>query len=114
VKLNSVSGLCVTKIDVLDGMEKVGICTGYTDTGNGQVLREMPFGARSLATCEPVIEEMPGWSEATSGVTRYEDLPVDARRFLSRIEELVEVPVEIISTGPERNETLVLNDPFEV
>jgi adenylosuccinate synthase len=61
-----------------------------------------------------VIEEMPGWIEATAGVTRYEDLPANARAFLARIEELVAVPVEIISTGPERNETLVLNDPFGV
>lgn len=112
VRLNSVSGLCVTKLDVLDGMAKVGICTGYT--GNGKVLREMPVSTESFEACKPVIEEMPGWIEATAGVTRYEDLPANARAFLARIEELVEVPVEIISTGPERNETLVLNDPFEV
>jgi adenylosuccinate synthase len=111
VKLNSVSGLCVTKLDVLDGMDIVGICTGYTYRGHK--LDSIPIGAEKYSECQPVIEEMPGWLDATSGVTSHSDLPENARTFLSRVEELVGVPVEIISTGPDRDETLIVNNPFE-
>jgi adenylosuccinate synthase len=111
VKLNSLSGLCITKLDVLDGMDKVGICTGYTSQGRN--LDELPIGAEKYSTCDPVIEAMPGWNDATRGITSYPELPAKARAFLSRIEELAGIPVEIISTGPDRNETLILNHPFE-
>lgn len=110
VKLNSLSGLCVTKLDVLDGMDKVGICTGYTDHGRNR--ERLPIGAEGYSGCAPVIEEMPGWSETTSGIKAYPELPGNAKAFLSRIEELVGIPIEIISTGPDRNETLILNHPF--
>jgi adenylosuccinate synthase len=110
VKLNSISGLCITKLDVLDGLDKIGICTGYTN--HSAVLNRMPIGAEKFSSCQPVIEEFPGWNETTSGVTSYSELPANARAFLSRIEELVGAPVEIISTGADRNETLILNHPF--
>lgn len=110
VKLNSVSGLCMTKLDVLDGLDTVGICTSYRN--NGDQLTEMPIGAENFSACNPVIEELPGWSETTTGVTSLDDLPVNARSFLSRVESLVGTPIEIISTGPDRKETLVLNNPF--
>lgn len=110
VKLNSISGLCVTKLDVLDGMEKVGICTSYTH--NGRERATMPIGAENYAVCQPVIEELPGWDGPTAGIVSRQQLPENARAFLSRIETLVGTPVEIISTGPDRSETLVLNNPF--
>ncbi|MGH8560035.1 MAG: adenylosuccinate synthase [Methylococcales bacterium] len=110
VKLNSISGLCITKLDVLDGMDQVGICTGYTS--HGRNLDHIPIGAEKYSACRPVIEELPGWNETTGGITSYAELPANARAFLSRIEDLVQIPVEIISTGPDRNETLILNNPF--
>ncbi|MGH8477928.1 MAG: adenylosuccinate synthase [Methylococcales bacterium] len=111
VQLNSISGLCITKLDVLDGMDRVGICTGYES--RGRILDTVPIGADKYSTCRALIEELPGWSESTRGVTAYSDLPENAKAFLARIEDLVQIPVEIISTGPDRNETLILNHPFE-
>ncbi|MGR9107447.1 MAG: adenylosuccinate synthase [Gammaproteobacteria bacterium] len=111
IRLNSISGLCITKLDVLDGLEKVGICTGYTS--HGRALHDIPIGAEKYSECQPVIEEFPGWNEKTGGVTNYAALPEQAKAFLSKIESLVGVPVEIISTGADRNETLILNNPFD-
>ncbi len=110
VQINSISGLCITKLDVLDGLDSIRLCVGYRL--DGEVRRSLPVGAETLAACEPVYEELPGWKASTVGVTDYADLPVEARRYLERIEELVGVPVDIISTGPERNETIVRRDPF--
>ncbi len=110
-QLNSVSGLCITKLDVLDGLETLRICTGYRV--NDTVTDVPPVGAEGFEVCEPVYEELPGWEGSTSQVTRYEDLPRAARDYLKRIEELVETPVDIISTGPDREETIVLRHPFD-
>lgn len=109
-KLNSISGICLTKLDVLDGLEQIGICTGYRY--QGQVIDTVPIGAESYAQCEPVIEEMPGWQESTAGITAYEDLPVNARAYIERLQNLMGVPVDILSTGPDRNETIILKHPF--
>lgn len=110
IQINGVSGLCVTKLDVLDGMETLRVCVGYNlDGGFSDIL---PVGAETLAKCEPVYEEMPAWTESTVGIKRYEDLPVNARAYLKRMEELCEVPIDIISTGPDREETIVLRHPF--
>ncbi|MDA8092483.1 MAG: adenylosuccinate synthase [Betaproteobacteria bacterium] len=110
IQINGVSGLCVTKLDVMDGMEKLRLCVGYRlDGGYSDIL---PVGAETLAECEPVYEEMPGWSESTVGLKRQEDLPAAARAYLARIEEICEVPVDIISTGPDRDETIVRRHPF--
>ncbi len=110
--LNSLSGLCITKLDVLDGMDSIGICSGYLN-GNGAELRHAPIGAEKYAQCRPVLEYLPGWKESTAGISSYEELPQNAKDYIKRIESMVGVPVEIISTGPDRNETLVLRNPFD-
>jgi adenylosuccinate synthase len=110
IQINGVSGLCVTKLDVMDGMETVRIGVGYQI--NGAFSDILPVGAESLANCEPVYEDMPGWTSSTVGLKRFEDLPVEARNYLHRIAEICEVPVDMVSTGPDRDETIVLRHPF--
>ncbi|MBL1264500.1 adenylosuccinate synthase [Candidatus Methylomicrobium oryzae] len=110
VRLNSISGICLTKLDVLDGLDKVGICTAYRL--NGKVTETAPLGADQYQQCEAVIEEIPGWSETTAGVTNYAKLPENAKTYIKRLEELVGVKVTILSTGPDRDETIVLEHPF--
>lgn len=110
IQINGVSGLCVTKLDVLDGMETLRICVGYNiDNGHSDIL---PVGAETLAKCEPVYEEMPGWTTSTVGIKQFADLPANARAYLERMEQLCEVPIDMISTGPDREETIVLRHPF--
>ncbi|MDZ7752312.1 MAG: adenylosuccinate synthase [Gammaproteobacteria bacterium] len=109
--INSVSGLCITKLDVLDGLDTVKICTGYRV--DGELLASPPVGADRTAEVAPVYEEMPGWSESTVGVTDEDRLPANARAYLARLEELVGVPVDIISTGPDRRETIIRRHPFD-
>jgi adenylosuccinate synthase len=110
VRVNSVSGLCMTKLDVLDGLETVKVCTAYRV--GGEETTALPAGAEALASCEPVYEELPGWSGSTAGITAFEQLPEAARSYLKRIEELAGVPVDIISTGPDRDETIILRHPY--
>ncbi len=111
IRLSSVSGLCVTKLDVLDGLDTIRICVGYR---MGDQVRDLPpMAAEHYEECEPVYEDMPGWQESTVGITRYDDLPENAKRYLKRIEEIVETPVDIISTGPDRQETIVIRHPFD-
>ncbi|HOW74577.1 MAG TPA: adenylosuccinate synthase [Candidatus Competibacteraceae bacterium] len=107
---NSVSGLCVTKLDVLDGLERIRICVGYQC--ESKQLDSTPLGAEALAACEPIYEEMPGWRDSTVGIQRYENLPANARAYLRRMEELADAPIDLISTGPDRVDTIVLRDPF--
>lgn len=107
---NSVTGLCVTKLDVLDGLDSIRMCVDYR-CGVDR-LDHVPLGAEALAACEPIYEEMPGWRDSTFGVRRYEDLPAAARAYLRRIEELADAPIDIISTGPDRADTIVLRNPF--
>jgi len=108
---NSVSGLCVTKLDVLDGLDTVRICTGYTVAG--KAMDTLPIGAEGFVDIVPVYEDLPGWQESTYGVTRYEQLPENARNYLKRMEALSGAEVAIISTGPDREHTIVLHNPFE-
>lgn len=110
-KLNSLSGLCLTKLDVLDGLETIGISTRYRF--EGATIDTLPIGAEAYAKCEPVIEDLPGWTESTAGITAVEKLPANARAYIQRIEELVGVPVDILSTGPDRKETIILRHPFD-
>ncbi len=111
VRVNSLSGLCITKLDVLDGLDAVQICVGYRSAG---VQMEVPpVGAEAYGACEPVYEELPGWKESTVGLRSYDELPVNARRYLERIQEIVDTPVDIISTGPDRSETIMLCNPFD-
>jgi adenylosuccinate synthase len=112
IQINGVTGLCVTKLDVLDGVEDVRIAVGYR-MPDGTVADILPVGAESLQTVEPVYEEMPGWKESTQGVRDFDLLPANAQRYLKRIEALCEVPVDMISTGPDRDETILLRHPFE-
>ena len=111
VQINGVSGLCITKLDVLDGAETLKICVGYRI--DGQLSEILPVGAEELARCVPVYEDMPGWQESTVGVKAHGKLPRAARDYLARIENLTGVPIDLISTGPERDETIVLRHPFE-
>jgi adenylosuccinate synthase len=110
-QINSTTGLCITKLDVLDGLDTIRLCVGYTI--NGEERRTPPVGAEAFADCQPVYIDMPGWSESTVGVKNYDDLPENARAYLKRIEEITETPIDIISTGPDRNETIVLRHPFK-
>ncbi len=111
MQINSVSGLCLTKLDVLDGLETIRICIGYNDE-NGNPVDLFPIDAADYDGLQPVYEDMPGWSETTYGVKKMEDLPEAARKYIARLEEVVGVPVDIVSTGPDRVETIVLNHPF--
>jgi len=110
IQINGVSGLCVTKLDVMDGMETVRLCVGYKVGDTRSDI--LPVGAETLAECEPIYEDIPGWKESTVGVKRYEELPPAARNYLKRMEEVCEVPIDVISTGPDREETIVLRHPF--
>ncbi len=110
IEVNSISGLCLTKLDVLDGLEKVYLCTGYQR--NGVEVLDAPLDADGYEGLVPVYEEMPGWTDSTVGAKRLEDLPQEARNYIARIEELVGAPIDIISTGPDRSETIVLRHPY--
>jgi adenylosuccinate synthase len=111
VQLNGITGLCVTKLDVLDGLDTIRVCTAYRY--EGAVRRTPPSGAEALAKCEPIYEELPGWKESTLGVREFGKLPANAQRYLKRMEELTGARVALISTGAEREDTIVLRHPFE-
>ncbi|MFU8814118.1 MAG: adenylosuccinate synthase [Pseudomonadales bacterium] len=111
VHINSVSGLCITKLDVLDGLDTIRVCVDYqTPEGLRGVAR---FGNEYYAGITPVYEDIPGWHDSTLGIRRFDDLPANAQTYLRRLEEAVGVSIDIISTGPDREETIVLKDPFK-
>ena len=110
IQINGVSGLCITKLDVLDGVEAIKLGVGYRV--DGQVLELLPFGAANIDGLEPIYEELPGWSESTFGVRELDRLPANARRYLDRLSEVCGAPIDMISTGPDRDETIVLRHPF--
>jgi adenylosuccinate synthase len=109
-QINGLTGLCITKLDVLDGLTELKICTGYRL--EGKTVDVLPYGAESIATCEPIYESHAGWTESTLGIQSFDKLPAAAQRYLRRIEELVGTQVALVSTGPDRNETIVLHHPF--
>jgi adenylosuccinate synthase len=111
VRLNGLTGLAITKLDVLDGLDSVKICTGYEYRGD--TLEEFPASLKVLGDCKPVYESLPGWSENITGTRQYEDLPVNVKSYLNRIEALTETPIAIISVGPDRDQTIVLRNPFQ-
>ena len=111
VTINSLTGLALMKLDVLDGMDEVKICTAYK-MKDGQIKQLPPLSAHEYEGITPVYETMPGWSESTFGVTKWEDLPLNARNYIKRLEELSGAKVAILSTGPERDQTIYLDDPF--
>jgi len=108
---NSITSLCITKLDVLDGLQTIKICTGYRM--DGEIQRTPPLRVDRYAECQPVYEEMPGWSTSTVGMTDLEQLPRAARNYLQRIEEILQVPVHMVSTGPGRDENIVIRNPFD-
>jgi adenylosuccinate synthase len=111
IQINGLSGLCMTKLDVLDGLKEIGLCVGYKL--DGQHLDVLPRGADAVARCEPIYEYFPGWSGSTVGITQWDKLPKEAQNYLLRIQELVETPIAMVSTGPDREETILLQHPFE-
>jgi adenylosuccinate synthase len=111
MRINSISGLCVTKLDVLDDLETISICTAYEL--DGEIVKVPPSGAAAFARCKPIFETMPGWQSNTFGVTSYDELPENAKIYLARMAELLETPVDIISTGPDRDHTMVMRNPYD-
>jgi adenylosuccinate synthase len=111
VRINGISGLCITKLDVLDGLPVLKMGVGYEL--DGQLCDVLPYGAAAVARAKPILEEMPGWTESTVGVTDFNKLPVNAQRYLERLSEVCGIPIDMVSTGPDRNETIMLRDPFK-
>lgn len=109
--INGVTGLCLTKLDVLDGLSEVKMAVGYRL--NGQQVDILPLDPDEIAACEPVYESFPGWSETTFGATAWDALPANARNYLRRIEEVIGVPIAMVSTGPDREHTIVLQHPYK-
>jgi adenylosuccinate synthase len=108
--INGVSGLCITKLDVLDGLPEIRICTGYKL--GARELDVLPLDADEIAACEPVYETLPGWTDSTAGLTNWEQLPANARRYLERMQALIGAPIDMVSTGPDRVHTVLLRHPF--
>jgi adenylosuccinate synthase len=110
VTIAGIDGICLTKLDVLDGLETIKLCVGYRL--HGQTLDYLPAGLRDQAACEPIYEEIPGWSESTQGARLFRDLPAAAVKYVRRIEELIGAPVALLGTSPQRDDTIVMRDPF--
>ena len=110
VRINGITKLAITKLDVLDGLESVRICTGYDY--HGEIMEEFPASLQVLSECKPVYETLPGWSEDISGIRKLEDLPANVRGYLRRIEELTRTQIQIVSVGPDRDQTIVLQHPY--
>ena len=111
VRLNGLTGLAITKLDVLDGLESIKICTGYEH--QGKILADFPVSLKVLGDCKPIYESLPGWPENISGIEKHEELPANVKSYLNRIEAITQTPVDIISVGPERDQTIVLKNPFK-
>jgi adenylosuccinate synthase len=112
IQINGVSGLCITKLDVLDGLDEVKLCVGYKLDGKDVDL--LPRGASEVARCEPVYETFGGWKESTIGITQWGELPANAQAYLARVQDVARVPIDMVSTGPDRDETILLRHPFKV
>ncbi len=110
-QINSLSGLCITKLDVLDGLDELQLCTGYRY--NGAVRKTPPVGADAFADCEPIYESMSGWTDSTLGLRDYDALPNNARAYLERIAEICETRIDMISTGPDRADIIIRHQPFD-
>jgi adenylosuccinate synthase len=110
VQLNGTTGLCITKLDVLDGLPAVRLGVGYR--ADGRAVDILPYGADAVDRCEPIYEEFPGWNESTYGVRHWDGLPLNARRYLERLASVLGVPVDLVSTGPDRDQTIVIKHPF--
>jgi adenylosuccinate synthase len=111
VALNGIAGVALTKLDVLDGLPTLKICTGYTL--NGAPIAYLPAGLKAQSQLVPVYEELEGWSETTQGARSWRDLPANAVKYVRRVEELIGAPVALLSTSPERDDTILMRDPFQ-
>jgi adenylosuccinate synthase len=109
--INGISGLCMTKLDVLDGLAEVQMCVGYEL--NGKTIDILPLDADEIVACKPIFETFPGWTETTAGITEWDKLPLNARRYLERVQEVAGTPIAMVSTGPDRDHTIVLKHPFK-
>jgi adenylosuccinate synthase len=105
-----VSGLCITKLDVLDGLPEILICTGYK-LGD-RIMDVLPLDADEITACVPIYETLPGWTDTTAGLTNWEQLPINAKRYLERMQALIGAPIDMVSTGPDRVHTILLRHPF--
>ena len=112
IRVNSINTICLTKLDVLDGLETIKVCIGYQDE-NGNTLK-VPASADQFEKVTPVYKELPGWTESTFGAKSIDDLPENARSYIRFVEEAIGAPIDIISTGPDRVETIVLRHSFEL
>ena len=110
VIINGLSGLCITKLDVLDGLPEIKVCTGYRL--GARALDILPLDADEIALCEPVYEALPGWTESTAGLKQWDQLPLNARRYLERLQSLIGAPIDMVSTGPDRTHTILLRHPY--
>jgi len=111
VLINGISGLCITKLDVLDGLAEIQVCTGYEL--QGERIDILPLDADEIVACRPVYESFPGWHGSTAGLTRWADLPAGAQRYLERVQELIGAPIDMVSTGPDREHTILLRHPYQ-
>ena len=108
-----ITGMALTKLDVLDGFDVLKICVGYQIDGSDKLLDYFPSDAGAQAACQPIYEEMPGWSDSTCGARSWTELPANAVKYIRRVEELTKLPVTLLSTSPERDDTILVRDPFE-
>ncbi|MBP5990410.1 MAG: adenylosuccinate synthase [Piscinibacter sp.] len=108
--INGISGLCITKLDVLDKLAEIKVCVGYEL--NGKRIDILPLDADDVAACVPIYDSFPGWSESTFGVTQWDKLPLNARRYLERVQQFIGAPIDMVSTGPDREHTILLKHPY--
>jgi len=111
IDLNSFSGICLTKLDVLDGLETIKLCVNYEL--QGKICAHPPFESELFNECKPVYSEFPGWKESTAGIKHFKNLPINAQKYILAIETLAGIPIDIISTGSDRNDTILLRNPFD-
>jgi adenylosuccinate synthase len=109
--INGVSGLCITKLDVLDGLPEIKVCVGYEL--NGKRIDILPLDADDIIACVPIYDTFPGWTESTFGVTEWDKLPLNARRYLERVQGFIGAPIDMVSTGPDREHTILLRHPYK-
>ena len=109
--INGVSGLCITKLDVLDRLDEIRVCVGYELSG--RQIDILPLDADDIAACRPIYETFPGWKESTAGITQWDGLPLNARRYLERVQQFIGAPIDMVSTGPDRDHTILLRHPYK-
>jgi adenylosuccinate synthase len=109
--INGISGLCITKLDVLDGLEEIKVCVGYEL--NGERIDILPLDADDIVACKPIYDTFAGWSGTTAGITQWDQLPLNARRYLERVQEFIGAPIDMVSTGPDRDHTILLRHPYK-